>query len=110
MSVITVRHTLRGLPSGAVRYNAIALGAIAAHRHARRGVERGERLVEQEQLRVGGESARERDSLLLPAGERRRTMLGMVGQAEPLEPTLGPLTRLGARHTMGPQPERHVVE
>ena len=43
-------------------------GQLAAEDSAQRSVERGERLVEQQQRWFGGERARERHALLLPAG------------------------------------------
>ena len=44
-------------------------GDLLAQRLAQPGVERGERLVEQHDLGVGGERARQRDALALAAGE-----------------------------------------
>ena len=45
------------------------------------GVERGGRLVEQHDLRLHRERARDRHALLLPAGQPRRIFIGLVAQA-----------------------------
>ena len=45
---------------------------LAAHLHPQERIERGERLVEQQDLRLGDQGAGERDALLLAAGELRR--------------------------------------
>ena len=45
---------------------------LRAHLDAQERVERRERLVEQQDLRLGDQGARQRDALLLPAGELRR--------------------------------------
>ena len=45
------------------------LRELAAHRCLGVGVERGERLVQQQHSRVAGERAGERDALAFPAGE-----------------------------------------
>ena len=51
-----------------------------AQPHAR--IERGERLVEQQQAGRGRERARERDALLLAAGELHRIFLALLRQAD----------------------------
>ena len=60
---------------------------LAAELGARADVERGERLVE-EQRGVGSvhERARERDALLLTAGQHRRLRARAVGETDALEP------------------------
>jgi hypothetical protein len=50
------------------------------------GVERGERLVEQQQGRFGGERPGQRHPLGLPAGELARLAVGQVGQSDPGQP------------------------
>ena len=49
----------------------------------REGVERGERLVEQQHFRLRHQRARDRDALRLPAGEFARPGVGLVGEADP---------------------------
>ena len=44
---------------------------FGAHAHAQERVERRQRLVEQQDLRMGDQRARQRDALLLPAGQLR---------------------------------------
>ncbi len=75
----------------------------ADHRHAvarellhhvehvadRLGVERARRLVEQHQRRVHGERARDRDALLLAAGELAGIRVALVGEADACEQALG---------------------
>ena len=51
---------------------------LGAHPDAQERVERRERLVEQEDLRLGDERAGERDALLLAAGELGRKPLGVA--------------------------------
>ena len=53
------------------------------------GVERGERLVEQQHVRVARERARERDPLALAAGEIRRPGSFQVPDREPVEVLVG---------------------
>ena len=53
------------------------------------GVERGERLVEQQHLRVARERSRERDALALAAGELGRAGALEVRDREPLEVLVG---------------------
>jgi hypothetical protein len=73
------------------------------------GVERGHRLVEQEQPRVAGQRAGEGDALRLAARELGGTSVGEVAQAEACEPPgrLGPRRRppapgdaTGVRHVV----------
>ena len=83
----------------------ISVSQLTAHR----GVERGERLVEQHQRRVAGEAARERHPLALTARERARSPVGEVLGSDPLEPGAGDRTSCpaAARLTDG---EGDVVE
>ena len=59
----------------------------------REGVERGERLVEQQHFRLRHQRARDRHPLRLPAGELARPGFGLVGEADP---------RQRARHFLAP--------
>jgi hypothetical protein len=55
---------------------------LAAQPNPLERVERGQRLVEQQQPRRGRERARERDPLLLSAGALSRIFLRRVGQSD----------------------------
>ena len=57
------------------------------------GVERGRDLVEEQDLRIHREGARDGDALLLPAGERGRMGVGLIGEPDLLEKRV----RLGDR-------------
>ena len=86
------------------------LAQVAPHRPARAGVERGQRLVEQQQPGLGRHGAGQRDPLGLPARQRRWAVTGVVGQPDAFEPLTGAPPRLGLGHTAGPQPEGHVLD
>ena len=60
-------------------------GDLLAQPLAQAGVERGERLVEQHDLGVGGQRAGERDALALAAGQLVRVVLGAVREPDELE-------------------------
>ena len=51
-------------------------------------IERGERLVEQQNARFGHQRARERDALFLPAGKLRRMVAGDSSQLKRVEPVV----------------------
>ena len=74
-----------------------------------RDIERGQRLVKQQQLRVGHQGAGHRHTLLLPAGHRAGLGLGQAVQAQAGHR----LQRLVAGGllggALGPQAERHVL-
>jgi hypothetical protein len=59
--------------------------SFCAHADAQERVECGERLVEQQDFRLGHERARERDPLLLATGELRRQSLGITLHVDELE-------------------------
>jgi hypothetical protein len=65
-------------------YAEIALQAFqfTAHMFAQEGVKRGKRLVKQENLRPRYERARQRDALLLTAGQLRRQPIGKVAHPD----------------------------
>ena len=67
------------------------LRELAADDAAGVGVERGERLVEQEHGRVTGECAGERDPLTLATRQLARSRGGQVGDPEALEQLVDPL-------------------
>ena len=79
-----------------------------AHRGHRVDVERGERLVEQQQVGAGGQRAGQRDPLLLAAGELPRPPLGERTHVDGVEQLPGAGQRGPAGHALGPRPERHV--
>ena len=88
---------------------ALQSAKLPAHAHPQEGVEGGERFVEQKHRRVGDECARERDTLLLPAGELRGHALHVVAHVDQIELPERDLVALGLRHTPHPQAERDVV-
>ena len=63
---------------------------------AQAGVERGERLVEQHDLGIGGQRAGERDPLALTARQLVRVRAGAAGEADQLEALRRPRPRAGA--------------
>lgn len=73
------------------------------------GVQRGERLVEQEDARAQGERAGEGDALLLAAGHLVRVAVSVVGQAHQVEEFGGALAPLGRADPAYAQAEGHVV-
>src|SRR5581483_9148199 len=73
-------------------------------------VERAERLVEEEHLRLRGERAGQRDPLSLSAGElRRQRALEPVELDEPQE-LHHAISHLTSRHVPDPEAERDVLE
>ena len=56
-------------------------------------VERRGRLVEEHHLRVHGQRAGDGDALLLAAGELGRVLVGLVGDADPVEQLAGRASR-----------------
>ena len=65
-------------------------GQRGEHLLGRGRVERGRRLVEDEQPRVHGEHRADRDPLLLAAGEGAQVAVAQVGDAEQVEGLLDP--------------------
>ena len=83
---------------------------LLAHLDPQERVERRERLVQQQHLRVGDQRARQGDALLLPARELGRQPLGILLHVHALEHPLGlppPLGLLDAAHV---QAEGDVVD
>src|SRR5438105_6036918 len=72
------------------------------------GVETGERLVEDQQLRLVQERPAEREPLELAAGERRGPLSSRLPEAEALEQHPDPLAPLG--HAVEPPVEIEVLE
>ncbi len=73
------------------------------------GVERAERLVQQQHRRAQDERPRQRDALLLAARELVRASLLEPGQLHQLERLGHPLLALGLRHRLVLHPERDVL-
>ena len=77
----------------------LELGQVApelgADVEAGTGVQRGQRLVEEQQPGAGGQGAGEGDPLGLAAGEPARLGAGVLGEAHPLQPP-GGLARASA--------------
>src|SRR5438093_6855973 len=71
---------------------------LVAHGHARGRVERRERLVQKQRARAEHERARQRDALLLPAGEPRRQAIGEPGEPHELEHFCGAPAALVESH------------
>ena len=60
------------------------------------GVQRGQRLVEQQHPRLDGQRAGQRDPLLLAAGQLVRVLAGLLGQPDHVQQLAGPALALGA--------------
>ena len=95
-----------GLVVGDVDHGGVELGVEPAeldpHLRAERGVEVGERLVEEEDLGRAGDGAADGDALLLAAGELLRALVEVLADAQ---------DRGGARHRgvdLGLRPAGHL--
>ena len=73
-------------------------------------VERCERLVEQQQARVGGQGTGKRGALRLAAGKCLRALVGVLRQPDPLDPVRCTPAGGGLRRTAGTQPIGDVLE
>lgn len=73
------------------------------------GVQRGERLVEQEHARAQCQGAGERDALLLAAGHLVRVAVAVVGEPHQVQEFGGPLAALGRADLAHAQAEGDVV-
>ncbi len=82
---------------------------LLAQRQPHLGVQRGQRLVEQQDARLEGERAGERDALLLAAGHLVRVAAGVLRKADQLQQLLGALGPLGLAGAAHPQTEGDVV-
>jgi light-independent protochlorophyllide reductase subunit B len=82
---------------------------LGAQRHADLGVQRAQRLVQQQHLRAGGERARQRHPLLLPARELVGIAPAQIGQADQRQHLGHPRLGLRPRHARHLQPETHVL-
>ena len=73
------------------------------------GVERGERLVHQEQLRRHRQHLRERDALALAAAQMTREAMPEAGKTQPLEPDVSLLLRPGPFDAVEDETERDIL-
>ena len=89
-----------------------ALEELQLHPHllAQLGVEVAERLVEQEQIRLVDEGAAERQTLHLPAAQKRRRSALEAAEPHELEHALDPFSHRAAAHAAEPQRVGDVVE
>src|SRR4029453_18058579 len=71
------------------------------------GVERSERLIEQEDAGIAGECAGESDALPLPAGELTGIALAEAGEVDQIEERIGALLE---RAAAGSRAARHHIE
>ena len=78
------------------------------HLDAQLGVEVGQRLVEQEHLRVAHDGAAHGDALALAAGQLLRLAVDQFDDVEHARGLVDPALDLGLRIALQPQPERHV--
>ena len=84
---------------------------LGVERLAGQGVERAERLVEQEDRRVADERPRQRRALRHAARQLARPQRGGIGQADPRRaPRRARSRRSAARHAVQLERQRHVVE
>ena len=65
------------------------LAQLGLHLQPGPGIERRHGLIEQQELRLPGQRAGQRDPLLLTAGQLRGPAAGQVGDAEPGQPLAG---------------------
>ena len=86
------------------------LDQLALHGGAGVGVERGERFVHQQHLRLVGEHARDLDALLHAAGQLGRMLVILAPQPDEVEIAVRPLEPLGARQPAHAQSELDVAE
>ena len=95
----------------------ITVASLAAHQRQhlvlqplpRHRVERAERLVHQQRLRLLREAARDLQALLHAAGHLRRIFLGVAGQADLAQQLVDAAGALGARHAARLQRQRDVA-
>ncbi len=79
-----------------------------AHAQPGQRVERAERLVEQQQVRLGHQRTGQRNPLRLTTGQRQRPHLGAVGEADVGQRTVGAGLLLGLRQPAAGQPVDHI--
>ena len=80
-----------------------------ADRQAGTGIQRRERLVEQQEPRLYGQRPGQRHPLGLPAGQGRRLGERVPGQVHARQPFERGTVCLGTAQSLAPQPEGHIV-
>ena len=73
------------------------------------GVEGARRLVEEHDLRLHAQGPRDGDALLLPAGELRGILVGLLGNADTAEKLQGDLARLVPRQLAHEPRRQHEI-
>jgi hypothetical protein len=71
---------------------------FAAHMLPKEGIERRQRLIEEQDLRTGDQRARQRDALLLTARHLPRQALGEAAHLNEVKELARPLAPRGLRH------------
>src|SRR6266542_1281071 len=82
---------------------------LEAHLEAQLRVEVAERLVHEDEWRLGDDRARERDALLLPAGELRGIAPAHAAQLDELKGARDAAVHVGTRHAAHLEAERNVA-
>jgi len=82
---------------------------LAADLDARAGVERRERLVEQEQSGVAHERACKRNSLCLATRELEWLCVGAIGEVDAFQPTVGAVSSVALGDAAAAQGKRDVL-
>ncbi len=88
---------------------ALQLPQLDAHLDPQPGIEVRQRLVEQQHLRLDHDRARERDALLLAAGQLRRPAVGEGGEPDQVERVRDLALDLGARELAALEAEGDVL-
>ncbi len=101
---LVVRHQDRGHAEPSLQQPDLAAQPLALL-----GIEGRQRLVEQQQARRGGQRPRQRDALLLAAGQLRRILRPRIRQADQLQQLRHPGIDLGAAPAPVHQPVGDVV-
>ena len=103
--LLVVRDVDRG-----ERQALLQLADLLAHVAAQLGVEIGQRLVEQQHLRLQHDGARHRDALLLAAGQFAGQARAVAGQPDQRQLRLRQLDRLRLAHARGTQAVADVLQ
>ena len=85
------------------------LRQVALQHHAGLRVDRRERLVEQQHMRIDGQRARQRHALAHAAGQLVRIVIGKFREIEIFKECLGALPALGRRNTLDFDAEHDVL-
>ena len=101
---------MRHADDGQVRQALVQRLQFAAHRCAQVGVERRQRLVEQQHVRLDHECARQRDALLHPARQLRGQVMARIAELHELQRIGDAARHFRRRHAACAQPECDVLE